>query len=591
MSASGQAFNLRMFFRLYKKSRPYKKAFSVTVCLVIVLSGMVTIRPELTKVLIDEALPLQNSLWIAHIALVYVAVLVLEVLLHYIQTQFANRMAQRITLDMRAELYQHVLRFRLRHFDQTPVGQFVTRLIGDIDGIAEIFSVGLLDIIRDLLKIVVIVVAMIWLDWKMALIVLLPVPLLLCGTRLFQQAVKNSFNDVRNEVARISVFIQEHVTGMAIVQYFRRENTERAKFDQINQEHRNAHIRGIWAYSIFFPFVELLSAASVALMLWWGVRGAFGYDMRPGVLLAFSTYIMMIYRPIRQMADNFNVLQMGMVNAERVFKVLDTNEMQDPGGGLMAQNIEGALRFEHVYFKYDEQSTKWILDDLNFEIHAGETLAIVGATGAGKSSIAGLLNRFYDYQKGNIFLDNQNLHSYDINALRAQVSLVLQEVFLFSDTIYNNITLYDTTITQEDVERAAKAIGAHAFIMRLPDGYDFHVRERGGMLSVGQRQLISFVRAYVHQPKLLILDEATAHIDSETEQLLQYATEQLTKGRTSIIIAHRLATIRRANRIIVIDQGQLVESGDHENLLQKNGFYARLYRKQINEETRPLARG
>jgi ATP-binding cassette, subfamily B, multidrug efflux pump len=589
MSTSGQVFNLQLFLRLYKKSRPYKKTFTVTVALVIILSGMVTIRPELTKILLDEALPAHDAQWITQIAVTYAAVLLLEVILHYIQTQFANRMAQRITLDLRAELYQHVIRFRLRHFDQTPVGQFVTRLIGDIDGIAEIFSVGLLDIIRDLLKIVVIVVAMIWLDWKMALIVLLPVPLLLYGTRLFQQAVKNSFNDVRNEVARISVFIQEHVTGMAIVQYFRRERAERGKFDEINQEHRNAHIRGIWAYSIFFPFVELLSAASVALMLWWGVRGAFDHDLKPGVLLAFSTYIMMIYRPIRQMADNFNVLQMGMVNAERVFKVLDTSDIQDPGGELTADDIKGALRFENVSFKYDEQSPQWVLEDLNLEIHAGETIAIVGATGAGKSSIAGLLNRFYDYQKGSIFLDNHNLRSYELNALRSHVSIVLQDVFLFSDTIFNNITLYDERISQADVEQAAKAIGAHPFIMRLPGGYNFHVRERGGMLSVGQRQLISFVRAYVHQPKLLILDEATAHIDSETEQLLQYATEQLTKGRTSIIIAHRLATIQRANRIVVIDKGQLVESGNHESLLEKHGFYARLYQKQFKEQDRSSA--
>lgn len=584
MSSSGKAFDLQLFRRLYLRSSPYRAAFLWTLVLVIVLAGMVTIRPQLTKTLLDEALPASNSQWILTIAMTYIAVLVAEVILQYIQTQIANRMAQSITLDLRSELYRHVLRFKLSYFDKTPVGQFVTRLIGDIDGIAEIFSVGILDIVRDMLKIIVIVVAMCMLDWKMALIVLAPVPVLLYGTRIFQIAVKNSFNDVRNEVARISVFIQEHVTGMAIVQYFHREAHESKRFDAINTEHRNAHIRGIWAYSVFFPFVELLSAASIALMLWWGVRGALGLEMKPGVLLAFSTYIMMIYRPIRQMADNFNVLQMGIVNAERVFKVLDTEETQGQSGTHDASQLRGELRFENIHFKYNDTTPTWVIDDLNMHIQPGETVAIVGATGAGKSSIVGLLNRFYDYQKGRILLDGVELKNYRLESLRTHISIVLQDVFLFSDTIHNNITLNDKRFNRVDVIAAAQAIGAHEFIMRLPGQYDFDVRERGSVLSVGQRQLISFVRAYIHQPRLLILDEATAHIDSASEQLLQYATREITKGRTSIVIAHRLSTIQGADRIIVMDQGKVMESGTHQELIARGGHYYKLYQKQFAKD-------
>lgn len=585
MSSSGKAFDMSLFKRLYRRSTPYRWAFFCTLGLVVLLAAMVTIRPELTKTLLDQALPTSDGQWIVALSLSYVGVLIVEVLLQYVQTQIANRMAQRITLDLRSELYRHVIQFKLGYFDKTPVGQFVTRLIGDIDGIAEIFSVGILDIVRDMLKIVVIVAAMCMLDWKMTLVVLLPIPLLLYGTRLFQIAVKNSFNDVRNEVARISVFIQEHVTGMAIVQYFHREAKERERFDAINAAHRDAHIRGIWAYSVFFPFVELLSAASVALMLWWGVRGALGADMKPGVLLAFSTYIMMIYRPIRQMADNFNVLQMGIVNAERVFKVLDTEASQIQQGMHDASQLRGELRFESVHFKYDPESPKWIIDNLNMQIAPGETVAIVGATGAGKSSIVGLLNRFYDYQEGRILLDGIELRAYDLQSLRSHISIVLQDVFLFSDTIHNNITLHDARYDRADVITAAKAIGAHEFIMRLPGGYDFDVRERGGVLSAGQRQLISFVRAYIHQPRLLILDEATAHIDSASEQLLQYATKQITKERTSIVIAHRLSTIQGAHRIVVMDQGKVIESGTHSELLAQQGHYYKLYKKQFSEDT------
>jgi ATP-binding cassette, subfamily B, multidrug efflux pump len=581
MSGSGKAFDVAIFQRLYRRGLPYRQSFFLTLTLVLILAFMVTIRPDISQSMLDEALPNSNTALIGSLALTYVVVLLIEVVLQYWQTQIANRMAQRITMDLRAELYAHVIRFKLSHFDKTPVGQFVTRLISDIDGIAEVFSVGILDIVRDILKIIVIVFAMCVLDWKMALITLLPIPVLLYGTRLFQIAVKNSFNDVRNEVARISVFIQEHVTGMAIVQYFTREQEEQKKFDAINKEHRNAHIRGIWAYSVFFPFVELLSAASIALMLWWGVRGALDYDMQPGVLLAFSTYITMIYRPIRQMADNFNVLQMGMVNADRVFKVLDTDDLQVDEGALPSHTLKGEIHFNNVSFKYVETQSQWVLQDLNLHIAAGETIAIVGATGAGKSSIAALLNRFYDYQSGSIMLDGIDLKLYELSDLRSHISIVLQDVFLFSDSIYHNINLHDRTITRDQVIEAAKAIGAHDFIMRLPGNYDFDVRERGGMLSVGQRQLISFVRAYVHGPKLLILDEATAHIDSESEKMLQFATEKITHGRTSIVIAHRLSTIQGADRIVVLDQGKIVETGSHQELISREGYYHKLYKKQF----------
>lgn len=551
----------------------------MTMILVLALAGVVWVRPEQMRIILDDAVPRGDSSKVVQIGMAFIAMLVFEALIQYIQTQLANKVAQSITFDLRSEIYAHVVRFKLGYFDKTPVGQVVTRVISDVDGIADVFSAGILDIFRDLLKLVFIIGFMFWLDWKMTLIILIPIPLLFYATRLFQQAVKSSFNDVRDQVARINVFIQEHVGGMYIVQIFNRENQEEARFRQINREHRDAHIRGIWAYSIFFPVVELLSAGSVSLMIWWGLRGSLSGEMTPGLLLEFSTFITMMYRPIRQMADNFNVLQMGVVNAERVFKLLDTHAEQADHGTVNASSLRGNISFENVHFEYVEGQT--VLQDISLNIPAGSMVAFVGATGAGKSSIAGLINRYYDFQHGRITIDSVDIQSIQLDSLRKHVSLVSQDVFLFNDTIFNNITLRDEHISLEAVIAASKEIGAHDFIDRLPGGYDYNVRERGGMLSVGQRQLISFVRAYVRNPSILVLDEATSSVDTESELLIQQATERITSNRTSIVIAHRLSTVQRADIIYVVDKGRIAESGTHQELIAHNGIYSRLFELQF----------
>ncbi|MFN6380245.1 MAG: ABC transporter ATP-binding protein [Flavobacteriales bacterium] len=556
-------------------------SFYITAALVLVIAFLSPVRPEQMRHIIDVEVPAGNYRGVLNYTLFFIGFIIFESILQYYQTMLANRVAQSITMDLRAELYKHVVKFRLSYFDRTPVGQFVTRLISDIDGIAEVFSVGLLDIGRDILKLVVIVGFMLYLDWKMTLIVMLPIPVLIYATRIFQQAVKKSFNDVRNEVARINVFIQEHVTGMNIVQIFNREKKEQEKFDIINKEHRNAHIRGIWAYSVFFPVVELLSAASVSLMIWWGLHSSLEGIMTPGMLLEFSTFISMMYRPIRQMADNFNVLQMGVVNAERVFKVFDTNEAP-VNEEAQHYDIKGDIKFDKVWFAYKDED--WVLKDIEISIKEGQMVAFVGATGAGKSSLAGLLNRFYDFNKGSITIDQRPLHDYSIESLRSQIGLVLQDVYLFNDSILNNIRLHNEHITEQEVIEASKAIGTHDFISALPGGYGFKVGERGSQLSVGQRQLISFVRAYVHKPAVLVLDEATSSVDTESELLIQKATEKLTLGRTSIVIAHRLSTIRKAELIVVLDKGKIVEKGSHEELLELNGQYKRLFELQFQNQ-------
>ena len=551
----------------------------MTMILVLTLAGVVWVRPEQMRIILDDAVPRGDSSKVVQIGIAFIAMLLFEAIIQYAQAQLANKVAQSITFDLRSEIYAHVVRFKLSYFDKTPVGQVVTRVISDVDGIADVLSAGILDIFRDLLKLVFIIGFMFWLDWKMTLIILIPIPLLFYATRLFQQAVKSSFNDVRDQVARINVFIQEHVSGMYIVQIFNREKQEEERFRQINREHRDAHIRGIWAYSIFFPVVELLSAGSVSLMIWWGLRGSLSSEMTPGLLLEFSTFITMMYRPIRQMADNFNVLQMGVVNAERVFKLLDTHAEQIDGGTIDASSLRGNISFENVHFEYVEGQP--VLEDISLNIPAGSMVAFVGATGAGKSSIAGLINRYYDFQHGRIAIDSVDIQSIQLDSLRRHVSLVSQDIFLFNDTILNNITLRDEHITLESVIAASKEIGAHDFIERLPGGYNYNVRERGGMLSVGQRQLISFVRAYVRNPSILVLDEATSSIDTESELLIQQATERITSNRTSIVIAHRLSTVQRADKIYVVDKGRIAESGTHQELIAHNGIYRRLFELQF----------
>ncbi|MBL0314802.1 MAG: ABC transporter ATP-binding protein [Flavobacteriales bacterium] len=549
--------------------------------LVLLLAAIVGIRPGLTRDMLDVGVRDHNSALIFRLSMWYVVIMIIESVIQYVQAQLANKVAQSVTFDLRAELFRHVLKFKLSYYDKTPVGQFVTRLISDIDGVADVFSAGILDIVRDFLKLFFIVGFMFWLDWQLTLWILIPIPILFYATRLFQVAVKKSFNDVRNQVARINVFIQEHVSGMSIVQIFNREKEEQQKFHRINQEHRDAHIRGIWAYSVFFPVVELLSASSVALMIWWGLHESIDGRMTPGKLLEFSTFITMMYRPIRQMADNFNVLQMGVVNAERVFKLLDTNEYQTDDGQI--QKIEhGGISFQHVSFSYLPEQD--VLHDITLEIKPGEMIAFVGATGSGKTTMAALINRFYDIDRGQIFIDNKPIRDYSFAALRSDIGLVSQDVFLFNDSIFNNITLYDDRISRESVIDASKKIGTHDFIMKLPGNYDYNVRERGGMLSAGQRQLISFIRAFVQNTRVLILDEATSSIDTQSEALIQYATESIVKNRTSIVIAHRLSTVRKANKIVVLHHGRIMETGSHETLLASNGIYKRLFELQFQDE-------
>lgn len=601
-SAKGKIFDFGILKRIISQVGPYRVWFRLTGLLVLLLACLVWIRPALIGFAIDAFVvqipveqfsgfkgwlfrategkfnsPLEGLLYVF---LAVVGMLVIEAVLQFYQTYMANWVAQSVTLDLRSKLYKHVLAFKLKYFDKNPVGAFVTRLISDIDGIADIFSNGILSVVGDLLKLTVVIAYMLYTDWLLTLIVLTPIPVLLVATRVFQKAIRKAFVEVRNQVNKINVFVQEHVTGMSVVQIFHREQREKERFEKINREHRDANIRSIWAFSIFFPFVELLSAGSVALLIWWGMRNT-GVEngVTLGTILEFILYVFMLYRPIRQLADRFNVLQMGIVNAERVFNVFDTDERIVDEGSNKLEQIKGDLSFKDVWFAYNDED--WVLKNLSFKVEEGQTVAFVGATGAGKSSVINLLSRFYEFQKGNIYIDNKEIRDLTLQTVRQNVAVVLQDVFLFSDSIFNNVTLYDNSITRDDVIEAAKAVGAHDFIMKLPGNYDYDVKERGGMLSVGQRQLLAFMRAYVYKPKILILDEATSSIDTESEQLIQAATEKLTKGRTSIVIAHRLSTIQNADHIIVLDKGEIVEQGDHQSLLAQDGQYKHLFELQF----------
>jgi len=478
-------------------------------------------------------------------------------------------------------LFKHVTRFKLRYFDRTPIGQLVTRVVSDIETIAEIFSQGILVILGDILKLVVVVVVMFIYNWKLSLLVLTPIPLLLIATNIFKNAIKKAFQQVRTQVSVLNTFVQEHLTGMNIVQIFNREEAESDKFRDINDKHRQAHIRSVWAYSVFFPVVEILSAISLAVLVWWGARESLAGDISVGDLVTFILFIYMLFRPIRQLADRFNVLQMGMVGSQRVFKVLDTDERIADTGHKTGERLEGAIEFQNVWLAYEEDD--YVLRDISFEVNKGEVVAFVGATGAGKSSVINLLSRFYEFQKGDILIDDHSIREYELDFLRNEIAVVLQDVFLFSDTIHHNITLGDKHISREQVIEAAEAVGAHEFIMELPGNYDFDVRERGGMLSSGQRQLISFIRAYVYNPSILVLDEATSSVDTETEILIQNAIDRITEGRTSIVIAHRLSTIQKADKIIVMDEGKILEMGSHAELLEHGGAYKNLFDLQFKQ--------
>jgi len=551
--------------------KPYKKRFVFTGILIVVLSSIVWVRPALIKHAVDVEIANGDYEGMLKIFAAIIGVLLFEAYLKYHVTYLANWVAQSVSLDLRSKLFKHIVSFRLKFFDRTPVGKLVTRLVSDIDGIANVFSNGLLNAIGDLLTLVVVLTAMLIIDPKLTLIIILPIPVLLLATRVFQKHIKKSFSDVRNQVSKMNEFVQEHVTGMHIVQAFSREEVEADKFEKLNTSHQDANVSSIKAFSIFFPVVEMLSATSVALLLWLGVGGVVRGEVTLGMLLQFILYVFMLYRPIRQLADRFNVLQMGVVNADRVFKLFDIDERISDDGTRDDLVFDGKIEFKEVWFAYSEEN--WVLKDVSFTIEPGETVAFVGATGAGKSSVINLLSRFYDYQKGQILIDGVDIREISLSHLRENVGVVQQEVFLMSDTLRANVTLHDDDVTDKMIWEAAEKVGADTFIKKYDDALDLHVRERGAMLSVGQRQLIAFMRAYVASPSILILDEATSSIDSESEQLIQRATTSITQDRTSLIVAHRLSTIRDADRIFVIDAGSLIESGTHEELLALKGTY------------------
>lgn len=585
MSGQARAFDRRLFTRVMAFVRPHRSLFWATFGLTVLLSAIGVVRPLLMGDMIDGYALTGDAVGLLRMTLIVLGLLVLETLLSFHQAFWTSWLGQAVSFQLRTRLFDHVLGFKLRFFDRTPIGTMVTRVISDIETIEDIFSQGLLSILGDLLKLVVVVVVMFAVNWKLALLSMAPVPLLLWGTNIFKNSIQRSFEDVRTYVARLNAFVQEHIQGMAIVQAFGREAQELRKFQAINREHRAAHIRSVLAYSIFFPFVEILSALSLAFLVWWGVKDALAGTASFGDIVAYILFINMLYRPIRQLADRFNVLQMGMVGSERVFKLLDTEATIADTGTRAATGVRGHIEVKDLWFAYGEAkdggSPEWVLQGLDLDIPAGTTVALVGATGSGKSSMINVLSRAYEHQRGRVLLDGAPVQEYRLGELRRCISVVLQDVFLFSGTVHDNITLYDPTITRAQVEAAAREVGADAFIRRLPRGYDTDVRERGGILSTGQRQLLAFIRAMVHRPAVLVLDEATSSVDSASEQLIQEATERITKGRTSIVIAHRLSTVQNADRIVVLDKGRIIEQGGHQELLALNGAYRRLYDLQF----------
>ncbi len=578
----GKAVDLVILKRIFTYVKPYRKNFAMAVFTTITLAFLSPVRPVLIQYTFDHYVSKPNASMLLTMTFILVSLLITEAFMQFADSYLTNSLGQKVIKDIRNSLFKHILNLRLKFYDNTPIGTIVTRAVSDIEVIANIFSDGLIVIIGDLLKISVIIVVMFVMNYKLTLIALTTIPVLLIATYIFKKSVQRSFQDVRTQVARLNAFVQEHITGMNIIQIFNREKAVYKKFDEMNALHRDANIRSIMAYSIFFPVVEILSSLALALIVWWGGNDVLSKETTIGDLLAFILFLNMMFRPIRQLADRFNTLQMGMVSSDRVFKVLDTVEIIENKGTKDASFISGNFEFKNVWFAYNEE--EWVLKDVSFSVKQGETIALVGATGAGKSSIINLLNRFYEYNKGSISIDGTEIQNYELSSLRKNIGVVLQDVFLFSGTLANNISLYNPEISREKIIEAAKIVGAHDFICMLPNTYDYNAMERGGMLSVGQRQLISFLRAYVYDPKILVLDEATSSIDTESEKLIQNAIDIITKDRTSIIIAHRLSTIQKADKIIVMEKGEIVEMGNHQELLRIKGHYKRLFDLQFKED-------
>ncbi|MDR0801663.1 ABC transporter ATP-binding protein [Fluviicola sp.] len=587
---AGQSkIDFRIFRRLLKFAKPYSGILVLAFLCTILLSVIGPLRPMIIgdmvqKYVVDKNT--RNQQLFLKWTLIVGGMLLFEALLQFLASYFSNFMAQSVIRDIRIRIFNHLSTFRIQFFDRSAVGGLVTRVVSDIEAISEVFSSGLIDILGDLLMLVVVLALMLTSNWELSLIALIPIPVLIFATRVFAKAMRKSFQQEGTAVHRLNSFVQERLTGMNIVQIFGREKVEFAAFQEANKVHRQAHVNAVWAFSIFFPVVEFLSSLSMSLLIVWAafsISGKNASDVKLfGTVFSFTLWIQMLFRPIRMLADKFNILQRGIVRADKVFELLDTDEHVQESGTITHCDFEQPVKFEHVYFAYKDN--EWVLKDINLTIHPKETVAFVGATGAGKTSIVNLLSRFYEYQQGTIHIGEIELRQIHMDTLRKNIAIVLQDVFLFSDTIHNNITLGNEAITREEVVTAAKAVGADSFIEKLPNGYDYQIGERGGVLSVGQRQLLAFIRAYVYNPHILILDEATSSVDNESEILIQRATEQLTKGRTSIVIAHRLSTIQAANKIIVLDKGEIREMGSHEELLRKDGMYRKLHSMQFSKK-------
>lgn len=575
---------MQIFSRLMSFAKRYRLYFFIASSSTIFLALFSVISPYILINTVDEYILAKDKVGLLNYSLLMLGILIIEVLLQFVFIYFANWVGQHIIRDIRAKIFRHILQFKMSYFDTNSVGRLVTRVVSDIETIAAFFSNGVFTILSDLLKMFAVTIVMLFLNWQLALITLAILPILVYATKLFQVAIKETFQEVRNQVANLNGFVQERVTGMKIVQLFNREDIEYENFKEINNKHKKAHVKTIWYYSVFYPIAEILSSIGIGLIVWFGggqvVQNS---GISVGMIMGFIQYAQMLFRPLRQIADKFNQLQMGIVAGERVFKVIDTDSSIVKNGTIVAENLKGDINFTDVRFSYIKNEE--VLKGISLNVKSGQTIAIVGATGAGKSTIINLINRFYEIDSGTISLDSISVDDYTLESLRNEVAIVLQDVFLFSDSILNNITLKDESITLKEVEKAAKQIGIHDFIMTLPGGYNYNVKERGAMLSSGQRQLIAFLRAYVSKPSILILDEATSSVDNNAEQMIQYATETITKDRTSIVIAHRLATIKQADKIIVMDNGLIVEEGSHQELLEKeNGYYKNLYDKQFSLE-------
>jgi ABC-type multidrug transport system fused ATPase/permease subunit len=577
-------FDFKLFKRLFEYIKPYKFIFFGLVFLVIVLAVFSVATPKITQYAIDDSITKYEPKDFLFYIILMLGVLILQTVFQLLFIYYATWLGQNLVMDVRVKLFDHLLKFKMKYYDNSSVGVLITRSVTDMERIADIFGQGLFMIVRDLLTMAVVFGVMVYTNVKLSLIVFFMLPLLLYATRIFQKYMKKAFEEVRTEVSNLNSFVQERLTGMKILQLFTREKIESENFKAINERHKKGWIKTVWYNSIFFPLADLSSSITIGLVAWYGgLNVVLEGSVTQGVLISFVMFIPMLFRPLRQIADKFNTLQMGMVAATRVFKVIDTSSQIDDNGTHVAEHFKGDITFKNVFFNYVEDET--VLKGISFDVKAGETVAIVGATGAGKSTIINLLNRFYEIKDGSISVDDINIKDVTLASLRTQIAVVLQDVFLFADTILNNITLNHPEITEEQVYQAAKDIGIHDFIMTLPNGYHYNVKERGVMLSSGQRQLISFLRAYVTNPSILVLDEATSSVDSYSEQLIQNATDKITKGRTSIVIAHRLATVKKADKIIVMDAGKIVEQGTHEALLKKeNGYYKNLYEVQFLQE-------